>query len=154
MKSTKVIGTRQNGFTLVEIIITMVVAGILGTIFINLMGTALTDSWNSVEMVRNEANVVRKMEQIIAIYVEEINRNPAAGLSNVHDNINNGNYNEPPIAPHTITVTSLYIIFVDGAEQPDPLDGDTIKVTVQAGDNRLSTILTNSRRAGDRIVKY
>ena len=144
------------GFTLVEIIVTLIAAGILGTIFINLMGTALNDSWNSVEMVRNEAGAVRKMEQIIADYVENINGiNPDAALVTVFNAIDSGAYNEPPTAPHTITVTSGYIQFVNGVEKPGiKLLGDTIKVTVQAGDSRLTTILTKSRRSGDRVVRY
>ena len=81
MKSTMDIGTGQNGFTLVEIIITLIAAGILGTIFISLMSTALNDSWNSVEMVHNEARVIRKMEEIIADYVKEINTNPDSALA-------------------------------------------------------------------------
>ena len=156
MKSAKGINTRQHGFTLVEIIITLIAAGILGTIFINLMGTALSDSWNSVEMVRNEAKVVRKMEQIIAVYVEEINSNPSTALTTVYNNINGGIYNEtPPDDPYIITVTSQYIIFVSGAEQPgDPATDNTIKVTVQSGDSRLTTILSQSRSAGDAVVRY
>jgi prepilin-type N-terminal cleavage/methylation domain-containing protein len=156
MKSAKGIITRPNGFTLVEIIITIIAAGILGAIFINLMGAALNDSWNSVEMVRNEAGVVRKMEEIIADYVKVINSDPDAALTTIYNDIIGGNYNEaPPIDPFTITVTSQYIIFVSGAEQPgDPLTDNTIKVTVQAGDNRLTTILTKSRRPVDRLVRY
>ncbi len=156
MKSAKGIDTRPNGFTLVEIIITLIAAGILGTIFINLMGTALTDSWSSVEIVHNEARVVRKMEHIIADYVREINSSPSLALSTVYDDIIGGNYNEaPPGDPYTITVTAGYITFPGGVEQPElPYSSNTIKVTVQAGDGRLSTILTESRRAGDRVVKY
>ena len=155
MKSAKGIDTRQSGFTLVEIIITLIAAGILGTIFINLMSTALNDSWNSVEIVRNDARVIRKMEQIIADYVEEINSNPSTALATIYNDINADNYNEPPSAPYTITVTSQYIIFVAGAELPgNPSTDTTIKVTVQAGDSRLTTILTQSRSAGDRVVRY
>jgi prepilin-type N-terminal cleavage/methylation domain-containing protein len=156
MKSAKGIITRPNGFTLVEIVITLIAAGILGTIFINLMGTALNDSWNSVEMVRNEASVVRKMEEIIAVYVEGMNNDPDNALKDINDAIIAGTYNEPASAPYTITVTSEYIKFDSGGgEQPgDPLTDNTIKVTVQAGDSRLTTILTQSRRSGDRIVRY
>ena len=129
---------------------------VIGVIFINLMGTALTDSWSSVEMVRNEARVVRKMEQIIAVYVKEINSSPSSALTTVYDDISGGNYNEaPPGDPYTITVTAGYITFSGGVEQSAvPYSSNAIKVTVQAGDNRLTTILTKSRSAGDRVVRY
>ena len=51
---SKTMGSK--GFTLVEIIVTIVAAGILGAIFVQLMGTALSSSWNSVEIVRDESN--------------------------------------------------------------------------------------------------
>ncbi len=52
LKSMKI---DSKGFTLVEIIVTLVAAGILGAIFIHFMGTALDASWNAVEIVRDEA---------------------------------------------------------------------------------------------------
>ena len=155
MNSTMGKDTRQNGFTLVEIVITLIAAGILGTIFINLMSTALNDSWNSVEMVNNEARAVRKMEEIIADYVKEINADPTNALWTIYDAIDNGNYNEPPVAPHTITVTSQYIEFVSGKDEPVAIGAsNTIRVTVQAGGSRLTTILAKSRSAGDQPVRY
>jgi Flp pilus assembly pilin Flp len=45
----------------VEVIATIVAAGILGAIFIQLMGTALNSSWNAVEIVRDEANTEKVM---------------------------------------------------------------------------------------------
>ncbi|MGD9080387.1 MAG: prepilin-type N-terminal cleavage/methylation domain-containing protein, partial [Desulfobacterales bacterium] len=66
LKSKKM---NSKGFTLVEIIVTIVAAGILGAIFVHLMGTALNASWNSVEIVRDESNGEGVMERIIADYV-------------------------------------------------------------------------------------
>ncbi len=71
----------ENGFTLIEVIATVVVMGILAAFFINFMGTALTDSWRSVELVADEARAEGLMERIIADYVEKINdNNPATAL--------------------------------------------------------------------------
>jgi prepilin-type N-terminal cleavage/methylation domain-containing protein len=55
MKQNLQIANNPKGFTLVEIIVTLVAAGILGVIFIQFMGTALDASWNAVEIVRDEA---------------------------------------------------------------------------------------------------
>ncbi len=52
----------SKGFTLVEIIVTLVAAGILGAIFIQYMGTALDASWNAVEIVRDESGGEGVME--------------------------------------------------------------------------------------------
>ena len=81
MKRTQSKHSSENGFTLIEIIATVIVMGILAAFFINFMGTALTDSWRSVELVADEARAEGLMERIIAEYVELINdNNPATAL--------------------------------------------------------------------------
>ena len=81
MKRTQSTHNSENGFTLIEVIATVIVMGILAAFFINFMGTALTDSWRSVELVADEARAEGLMERIIADYVEEINNNPADALT-------------------------------------------------------------------------
>jgi len=71
----------NKGFTLVEIIATIIVMGILAAFFIHFMGTALHDSWKSVELVAVEAEAEGIMEQIIADYVMEMNKNSDDALS-------------------------------------------------------------------------
>ena len=51
----------SKGFTLVEIIVTIVAAGILGAIFINFVGTALTSSWNTVEITRDDGACAHRL---------------------------------------------------------------------------------------------
>jgi prepilin-type N-terminal cleavage/methylation domain-containing protein len=84
MKRTQLKHSSENGFTLIEIIATVIVMGILAAFFINFMGTALTDSWRSVELVADEARAEGLMEMIIADYVEQINgNNPATALQTI-----------------------------------------------------------------------
>lgn len=135
----------QNGFTLVEIIITVLVAGIMGAIFINLMGTALSDSWRSVEMVRDEADGVRIMEEIIADYVEAVNGGDPDPLGTI------------TINDYGPSVTMQYIEFdASGNEKdPPPVSSDTLKVTVQATGKNLTNILTKCRSsANDPLIRY
>ncbi len=148
----------SKGFTLVEIIVTIVAAGILGVIFINFMGTALTSSWNAVEIARDEAGTEALMEQIVAEYVADINSDPANALSNLFST-----YNGQTIG--NIDITTQYIQF-DGSGNEDILSSgtsDNLKVVLQAtgpgspaisGRYALTTILTNSRDTDDPIVKY
>jgi prepilin-type N-terminal cleavage/methylation domain-containing protein len=144
------------GFTLVEIIVTLVAVGILSVIFIQFMGTALDASWNAVEIVRDEAGGEGVMEQITADYVEEMNSDPGNALGTIVTNNTNGNYGP--------NVTMTYIDFdVAGNEIAAGLS-DNLKVVVQisgpvspaiTGRYPLTMILTNSRRqAGDQIVTY
>lgn len=152
---TKIISPR--GFTLVEVIATLVAAGILGAIFIQLMGTALNSSWNAVEIVRDESNAEKVMEQIIADYVANINSDPAAALGNMV-----ANYNGQTI--DGIRITTGYIVFDGSGNEVHDALSDNLKVELKAvsvaapaitGRYLLTTILTNSRTANDdAIVLY
>ena len=143
----------SKGFTLVEIIVTIVAAGILGAIFANLMGTALNASWNAVEIVRDESNGERLMERIIGEYVALINNDPNA-LGTIDD------YHGQTI--EGITITTQYIFF-DSSGNEQLGGSDNLKVVLQAPSQAspavrfrhpLTTILTNSRTEDDPIVPF
>ncbi|MGD8523559.1 MAG: type II secretion system protein [Desulfobacterales bacterium] len=139
---------RCRGFTLVEIIITLLAAGILGAIFINLMGTALSDSWSTVEMVRDEARGVQVMEHIIADYVTEMNSDPANALATLIANKDNGDYG-PGVLMQYIEFDAAGIEVFTA-----PATSDTLKVTVQATGKTLTNIFTNCRTVNDPLIRY
>jgi prepilin-type N-terminal cleavage/methylation domain-containing protein len=150
----------SKGFTLVEIIVTIVAAGILGAIFVQLMGTALNSSWNSVEIVRDESNGERLMERIIGEYVALINNDPDNALGTIDD------YHGQTI--YGINITANYIQFNAGGNEviigPPPATGENLKFVLQAPSQvapairfryPLTAILTKSRTASnDQIVIY
>ena len=147
MNPRTIISTRQNGFTLVEIIVTLIATGILGAIFIQLMGTALNDSWSSVEMVRDEAEAVQVMEQIIADYVYLMNTNPAGALAQIKTDVDNLNYGSG--------VTVQYVDFDVSGNLVGPVaPGNTLLVTVQSSAKNIINLLTNSRAAGHPPIRY
>jgi prepilin-type N-terminal cleavage/methylation domain-containing protein len=151
----------SKGFTLVEIIVTIVAAGILGVIFMHLMGTALNASWNAVEIVRDESNGEGVMERIIAEYVALINNDPGNALSTID------NYHGQTDTDTGITITTQYIVFDAGGNEvllSSPATSDNLKVVLQAPSQLapairlrypLTTILTKSRTTNDdQIVIY
>jgi prepilin-type N-terminal cleavage/methylation domain-containing protein len=151
----KTINSSSKGFTLVEIIVTLVAAGILGAIFIQYMGTALDASWNAVEIVRDESNGERLMEQIIADYVEDINKDLDA-LGNIVTTYDGQTF-------YDVNVTTQYIVFDGSGNEVASVPGDNLKVVLQSsgpaapaitGRYPLTIILTNSRTTNDPIVLY
>jgi prepilin-type N-terminal cleavage/methylation domain-containing protein len=147
MKHLRSMKIDSKGFTLVEIIVTIVAAGILGAIFVNLMGTALNSSWNAVEIVRDEYNGEGLMERIIAEYVEDMNNDPDNALGNIVSN-----YNGQTI--DGITITAQYIVFDAGGNEVSSALSENLKLVLRAPDQAapairsrypLTTILAKSR---------
>ncbi len=143
----------QSGFTLIEIIVTLVAAGILAIFYIHFMGTAMSFSWKSVELVTGEAKAEGLMERIIAEYVFEINTNPDTALSTIAGR--EGTYEGD--ADFGSPVTMEYITYdSSGNEAPVPSPGtsNNLKVTVEAPGNNFTTILTKSRNDADNPKVY
>jgi prepilin-type N-terminal cleavage/methylation domain-containing protein len=134
--------TNCSGFTLVEIIATIIVMGILAAFFIHFMGTAQTQSWKSVELVAGEAEAEGKLEEIIAYFTSKINDDPINALNIVKSNDFGSN------------VTMEYVVFNAGNETVVG-ESTNLKVTIKSPGNDLTTLLTKSRtRNEDPIVKY
>jgi prepilin-type N-terminal cleavage/methylation domain-containing protein len=130
-------GQDCRGFTLVEAIVTIMVAAIMGVIFAQLMGTAMSRSANVVENVKKEAGAEALVEQIVADYLVEINKNDPSGALGV---IKGKDYGTD--------VSKNYITFNPSGNEvkvDDPGVSDTLKVTVKATGGSLTVLLTNSR---------
>jgi len=144
----------KSGFTLVEIIVSLVVAGILSIFYFHFMGTAMNSSWKSVELVEGEAKAEGLMEKIIADYVIRINQNPDTALDQIvaleATYESDPNYGSP--------VTMEYISYDSAGNEssvPSPGTSNNLKVTVQAPGNDFTTMLTKSRsETTDPIVNY
>ena len=134
----------DGGFTLIEIIATIVMMGILAAFFVQFMGTAQNKSWKSVELVAAEAEAEGKLEEIIAYFTLKINQDPNNALNAVYTSDFGDN------------VTMDYIEFQGGNENILSSGTSTnLKVTVNSAGNNLTTVLTKSRtRNEDPIVKY
>jgi prepilin-type N-terminal cleavage/methylation domain-containing protein len=139
--------TGTGGFTLVEVIVAIMAAAILGAIFINYMGTAMSQSTRAIEIVRDEAGAEALIEQIVADYVYELNRNPSTTSPTALSTLKG--YIEPPTLKYGAKVSAQYIKYKDDLsgdeENPTPALSNTLKVTVAASGNDLIILLTQSR---------
>jgi hypothetical protein len=149
MKDAILRGNSAGGFTLVEVILTLLAAGILSVFFVNFMGAALDFSWKSVEIVTSDAETEGKMEEIIAYYTSKINDDPDTALTAVVSTYNGQSTND-------ILVTTQYIGFNSSGDEldPPPAASYVLKVTAKGPANELMTILTDSRDSGDPAVRY
>jgi prepilin-type N-terminal cleavage/methylation domain-containing protein len=140
----------QKGFTLIEIVVTVVVAGILGVLFLQVMETNLTGSIEPLRGVRDTFSLNQVMERITADYRNLISDSltPLATLKgrigNQGDEIENGMYGS-----YTVTYND-YIVF-DDSDGDDVFDEvhDTgsggykmLRVTISLGDQRVTSLFT------------
>ena len=152
MKRAKPKHNAENGFTLIEVIATVLVIGILAAFFIHFMGTALNDSWRSVEQVADEAKAEGLMERIIADYVERINANPDNALATILNR--ESSYENDP--DYGLPVSMQYIVFdTNGDEQVDTAgENRNWKVTVEPPGFNLTTVLTKGRTDSNQQPVY
>jgi prepilin-type N-terminal cleavage/methylation domain-containing protein len=141
------------GFTLVEVIVTIIAAAILGAIFTTFMGTALSKSSRSIEYVQGEASAEATLERILADYVYEINRDPVNALVTLQTQAGS------PTFKYGSNVNMQFITYViSGPTANENIltsgTSDTLKVTVTAPGNDLTTLLTRSRLAGSPAAAF
>jgi prepilin-type N-terminal cleavage/methylation domain-containing protein len=139
------------GFTLVEVIVTILVTAILSAIFINFMGTAMSRSVRSIEMARGEASGEAALERIISDYVIKINQYTNAAdpepLAQMKTAIDAQAYGSE--------VSATYITFDGSGNQV--VSGTatrTLRVTVAASGNDLVVLLTKSRSPDSPPVPF
>jgi prepilin-type N-terminal cleavage/methylation domain-containing protein len=139
----------HNGFTLVEVIVTILAASILGAIFINFMGTAMSKSTQALDVVQGEAAVEAVLERIVADYVFKMNQDFTTALGLVKKDIVVDKVYGPD-------VTAVYIQFLASGSEDPGFSGTsrTLKVTVAAPGNDLTTLLTESRDTNSPAIAF
>jgi hypothetical protein len=124
----------------VEVIVTILAAAIMGAIFINYMGTAMSQSTRAIEHVRGEAEAEATIEWIVADYVFEMNSDYAAALTNIKKYVEQDKRYGGNVSAGYVTFDS------NGNEAADTTGKNhTLKVVVAAAGNDLTTLLTQSR---------
>ncbi len=133
----------KQGFTLLEVIITFIVAAILGTIFLQVMGTSMQQSYEPVIMVQNGFSVNEIMEKMNAHYRNRLLTSTSNPLADFKSDVENGNViaNTPYFGDYTYQ--TQYIKFSGGNEVADAsADPRILKITITHGGQRLSAIFT------------
>ena len=132
----------KEGFTLLEVIVTFIVAAILGTIFLQLMGTSMQQSFEPVTMVQEGLSVNEIMEKMNAHYRYRLLTSPSNPLDDFKTDVETGNSLPAPYFGD-YTYQTQYIRFSGAAEVPDAsADPRILKVTITHGGQKLSAIFT------------
>ncbi len=142
MKHAVQFRTHRDGFTLVEVIVAIMVAAILGAMFVQVMGTSLTGSVEPLTSVQYAFKLNGVMEKMTMDY-KELLEESSRPLMTFQTHVDNGYKNAddrcegcPYFGPYTITYND-YISFDAG--------GSTIlKVSIadENGEQRLAALFT------------
>ena len=129
---------QSRGFTILEIIVTVVLVGILASLFIPAMGTHLLRGTEPANRPADAGQAHADMEAVLRDYVIYLNTNPnpqnvltyMAGLANA-------------------SVSMTWIDFTSGAQTScgSPPDCDGLLVTTGQGGLSYSAVLTNEKNA-------
>lgn len=126
---------RQQGFSLVEIIVIIVVGAFLGIVVVNLMGTQLTKSGIPLLSTKEAAGAETALENVVAFYTTTVNSNISTALDAVVAQY--GGNSTVGLARSTFNSV------------------DSLTVTVTVGQSALTTILTQERtNASDNAATF
>ncbi len=127
---------RSRGFTLIEIIVTVVIAGLLGALLVNMLGTKLTKGANTAATARDSAQAESIIELVVSKYVEHLNANTSGSLAYVQ-------------AQYPANATLAYTSMTLEGSIP------ALKVTATVGSASATTVLTQARTsAADGAMGY
>jgi len=127
---------RPQGFSLVELIVIIVVAGFLGVVLVNLLGTQLSKSGVPLLSTQDAARAEATMESVVAFYSQQVNSGTSGALDAVVAQY-----------PNNATFTATRNASFNGV--------DALIVTVSEGGVSLTTVLTQERtNAADNPTNF
>jgi prepilin-type N-terminal cleavage/methylation domain-containing protein len=138
----------QGGFTLLEIIITIVIAAIMGVFFAQFVYTGVIHSADPVRQVQNMSTATHIMEYMSADY-KRLAATQSNFLATFKDYVDNGNKKtgRPPDYPYYgiyDIVYNNYVIF-DGSRKEQtagPTEQNILKVTIRHGTQTATALFT------------
>ncbi|MDY6792922.1 MAG: type II secretion system protein [Thermodesulfobacteriota bacterium] len=146
MRTKLYLFTKNQGFTLLEVVITLIVGSILGTILVQFMGTSMKNSFEPVVMVQEANGVHEIMEKLNSVYKMRLMTSADNPLADFKTDVETGM--NPPLAPvigHYTVNETRYITFTggveDAADDPSP-DPRVLKVTITHGGQSLTALFT------------
>lgn len=134
----------RDGFTILEVIITLIVASILGVIFLEFMGTSVQKSYVPVENARETMALHQILETMNADYRRLIKESPDP-LEAFRLKVESLAYAGGDYSFETAYVTFTNAIDADTVGDEDELSGggkQVLKVRISRGSRSITTLFT------------
>ena len=142
MKRFAAIVGGNKGFTILEVVVTLIVASILGGILVEFMGANVQKSYEPVFMAQNSLGINEIIEKMNSDYKRQLLLSPTP-LQDFRNNVINGNVisNDPYFGDYSVATSWIRFNATTYVEEPDPSpDPRLLKVTV-THKNRVVTAL-------------
>jgi prepilin-type N-terminal cleavage/methylation domain-containing protein len=136
MRARQQFATNPNGFTLIEVIVTIVLGAVASVLLIQFMGGNMERSLMPLVRVDQSYKLTTVMENITAHY-KKLLLTDASPLATLEADINS---NTPNFGVYTATLS--YIEFNTGNESPCSADCRVLRVDLQNGEHRLTSLFT------------
>jgi prepilin-type N-terminal cleavage/methylation domain-containing protein len=142
MKTAVLPHNNHAGFTILEVVVTLIVASILGGILMEFMGHNVQKSYEPVYMAQNSLAVNEIVEKMNSDYKRQLLVSPTP-LQDFRTDVINGNIstNDPYFGDYSVTTDWIRFNASTGIEEADPSpDPKVLKITVTHS-NRVVTAL-------------
>ena len=140
---------KNGGFTLIEVIVTLIVASILGTMLVTFMGTTMTGSVQPLLRVQNANTAGQIMENIITDYnklnFDDNGAGTTVALSTLKTRVLAGSTASSYYGATYAIAHNDYVILSSAGADPSPdggADPQTLRVSITQGSQTLTTIFT------------
>ena len=144
MKTAVPLAGNKAGFTLLEVIVTLIVASILGAILMEFMGTNVQKSYEPVYMAQNSMGVNQIIEKMNADYKRQLLLSPTP-LQDFRTDVINGNNiaSNPYFGDYSVATAWIRFNPTTYLEEPDPSpDPRVLKVTVTHQNRAVTALFT------------
>ena len=134
----------KSGFTILEVIVTLIVASILGAILMEFMGTNVQKSYETVYMAQHSLGANEIIEKMSSDYKRQLLISPTP-LQDFRTNVINGNVitNDPYFGDYTVTTSWIRFNAGTGNEEVDgSADPRVLKVTVTHNNRAVTALFT------------
>ncbi len=138
---------KNQGFTLLEVVITLIVGSILGAILVQFMGTSMKNSFQPVIMVQDGCGVYEIMEKMNSDYKMRLLTSIVNPLDDFKSDVEGGGdiLNTPYFGVYSFD--TKYITFNDVTKVEEVTDDpapapDVLKVTITHGGQSLTALFT------------
>ena len=152
MKKRPFLRNSCRGFTLIEVILTLVLIAFAGLMLMELTGTALTKSAIPIQWTREEFILKKKMEQLTADYVSWVNNGSTTAVLN-GSTFYTTNANGPGMTREFIKFTcDTNKVCVQAPD--DTGNNRNLKVTVTEGDMKAVIIFSQIKNDDSMVINY